>query len=95
MIAVAIKILIISFLLSACGRRADPAPLDLYKKDVPVARNLKALRDPNGMHLTWELPDDKGFSRKAIKGFVVFRSEIPDDVSLEKCECEYGNARFH
>jgi hypothetical protein len=89
-----VSYIIITFLLSACGRRADPASLDFYKNDVPVAKNLKALRDRGGVNLTWELPDEKGFSKKSIKGFVVFRSEIPDDVSLEKCECEYRSIDF-
>ncbi|MBI5195729.1 MAG: fibronectin type III domain-containing protein [Nitrospirae bacterium] len=73
---------------------ADPAPLDLYKKDVPVARNLKALKDQSGINLTWELPDDREFSRKAIKGFVVFRADVPKDVTIEKCECEYRSVDF-
>ena len=90
-----ISYILISFFLSACGRRADPAQLDLYKKEVPVAKNLKALRDQSGINLTWELPDDRDFSRKSIKGFVVFRAEVPDNVAIDKCEtCEYRSIDF-
>ncbi|MBI4710063.1 MAG: fibronectin type III domain-containing protein [Nitrospirae bacterium] len=90
-----ISYVLISFFLSACGRRADPASLDLYKKEVPVARNLKALRTQSGINLTWELPEDRDFFRKSIKGFVVFRTDIPYDVSIEKCEiCEYRSIDF-
>jgi len=68
-------ILLVTF-LSACGSRGDPNPPEPYK-EVGAPTDLRASRRDDGIYLTWRMPKD--FPRKAIKGFLVLRAEVPHE----------------
>lgn len=80
---------------TACGRRDDPVITEPYK-EIGVVKNLKGDRKEDGIYLTWGIPKDKGFPKKAIKGFIIMRAEVPvgsdsfrEGVTVEECRCEY------
>lgn len=87
--------LITVFLLSldACGRRGDPVAIKPYE-EVGVVKDLKAsIRDGN-IYLNWGLPESKDFPKEAIKGFVIFRAEVPEGVTVERCDCPFRSLDF-
>ncbi|MBI5050468.1 MAG: hypothetical protein HZC11_06300 [Nitrospirae bacterium] len=79
----------------SCGRRGDPAAIEPFP-DVAVVKDLKAFFEAEGTRLTWGMPKDKDFPVKAIKGFLIFRAEVPGEINVspEKCECEYKSIDF-
>lgn len=94
------KLLLISYLLlltfiAACGRRGDPIVIAPYKvgidsyREVGVVKDLKALKRDGNIYLTWRIPEGEDFFKEALKGFVVFRAEIPEGVTVEECECSF------
>ena len=91
-----ILIIILILLLTsfaACGRRGDPVEIIPYK-EVGVVKDLNALIVDSNTYLTWGLPEGEDFPEKAIKGFVIFRAEVPEGVKLEECKCQYSPLEF-
>jgi hypothetical protein len=87
------KLLFISYLLllafiAACGRRGDPIVIAPYK-EVGVVKDFKALKRDGNIYLTWRIPEGEDFFKEALKGFVVFRAEIPEGVTVKECECSF------
>ncbi len=92
------KLLLTSYSLllifvSACGKRGDPVAIIPYS-EVGVVKNLKASIKDDHVYLKWGMPEGKNFPEKALKGFVVFRAEVPEGVDVEKCECEFRSLDF-
>jgi hypothetical protein len=82
--------LLLTFIVS-CGRRGDPVAIIPYK-EVGVVKDLKASIRDNNIYLTWGMPES--FPEKALKGFVIFRAEVPEGVSVEECECYFVSLGF-
>ena len=91
--------LLLTFVI-ACGRRGDPVTVIPYKvgidsyREVGVVKDLKGSIKDSNTYLTWGMPVGKGFSEKALKGFVIFRAEVPEGVSVEECECYFVSLGF-
>lgn len=85
-------LLLFTFLI-ACGRRGDPVDIEPYK-EVAVVEDLEAFIRDDGVYLTWGMPKGKNFPMNALKGFVVFRAEVTEGTTVEKCECQYRSLDF-
>ncbi len=81
-------LILVLVLIAACGRRGDPVAISPYR-EIGVVKDLKATVKKGKIYLTWGMPAGKDFPEKALKGFVVFRAEVPEGVSVEECECYY------
>lgn len=79
--------------LSACGRRGDPVAIKPYEETAAVT-DLKAFIKDNSVYLKWGMPKDKSFSREDLKGFVIFRADIPEGTSVGECKCPYMSVDF-
>ena len=79
--------------VSACGRRGDPIAVIPYT-EVGVVKKLKASIVNDNVYLTWGMPEGKNFPEKALKGFTIFRAEVPEGVSAEECKCEFRPLDF-
>jgi len=79
--------------LSACGRRGDPVAIRPYEGTAAVA-DLKAFIKDSAVYLKWGMPGDKSFSREDLKGFVIFRADIPEGASIGECGCPYREIDF-
>jgi len=78
-------------LLTACGRRGDPVAITPYK-EVGVVKDLKAsIRDSN-IYLRWGMPE--GFPAKAVKGFIIYSAEVPEEATIAECKCEFMQIDF-
>lgn len=77
----------------SCGRRGDPIAVTPYT-EVAVIKHLKASIVNDNIYLTWGMPEGKNFPEKALKGFVIFRAEVPVGVSAEECKCEFRSLDF-
>ena len=77
----------------ACGRRGDPVLVVPYQQ-IPAVHDLKAFKEGDNVYLRWGMPEDKAFPLKALKGFVIFRTEVPEGINLKDCECEYRMLDF-
>jgi fibronectin type 3 domain-containing protein len=75
-------------LFIACGRRGDPVAILPYQ-EIPAVNDLQAAKEDGSIRLTWSLPEEKDFPQKALKGFVIFRAEIPQGTTMEDCKCDY------
>jgi len=80
--------LLLATFFTACGRRDDPVITEPYK-EIGVVKNLKGFIKEDGIYLTWGIPKDKDFPKKAIKSFIIMRAEVPSGVTIEECRCEY------
>ena len=79
--------------VTACGRRGDPIAVTPYT-EVGVVKKLKASIANDNIYITWGMPEGKNFPEKAIKGFTIFRAEVPEGVSAEECKCEFRQLDF-
>lgn len=77
----------------ACGRRGDPVAVMPYK-EVAVVKDLNATVKDEGIHLTWGMPEGEKFPYKALKGFAIFRAELPENTTLEECDCKFTSLDF-
>ncbi|TNF55999.1 hypothetical protein EP227_01385, partial [bacterium] len=75
-------------LFIACGRRGDPVAILPYQ-EIPAVNDLQAAKENGTIRLTWSVPEEKDFPQKALKGFVIFRAEVPRGTTLEDCKCDY------
>jgi hypothetical protein len=80
--------MILAPLFFACGRRGDPVAILPYQ-EIPAVNDLRALKEDGTIRLTWSMPEEKDFPQKALKGFVIFRAELPPETTLEDCKCDY------
>ncbi len=88
------SILILLFILvGACGRRGDPVAIIPYKK-IAVVKDLKALKRDGRIILRWGTPESRDFPVKALKGFMIFRAEVPEGKTIEECDCLYRPLDF-
>jgi predicted small lipoprotein YifL len=85
--------IILFTVLAACGRRGDPVAIMPYEGTAAVT-DLKALIKDSAVYLKWGLPEDKSFPREDLKGFVIFRADVPEGASVEECECPYRSVDF-
>lgn len=85
--------LLLIALINACGRRGDPVAVMPYK-EVAVVKDLNATVKDEGIHLTWGMPQGEKFPYKALKGFVIFRAELPENTTLEECDCKFTSLDF-
>ncbi len=85
--------LLLATFFSACGRRGDPVAIMPYEGTAAVT-DLKALIKDSAVYLKWGLPEDKSFPREDLKGFVIFRADVPEGASVEECECPYRSVDF-
>ncbi len=85
--------LLLLIFVSACGKRGDPVAIIPYS-EVGLVKDLKASIIDDNIYLKWGMPEGKNFPEKALKGFVVFRAEVPEGVDVEKCECEFRSLDF-
>ncbi len=76
----------------ACGRRGDPVTPLTYT--VGVVKDLSAVIQDNAVYLTWGMPKTNGFSKKTLKGFVIFRAEVPAKTTIEECKCLFRALDF-
>jgi len=83
-----ISCLLFLTLAAACGRRGDPVTIIPYE-EVGVVKDLKAVKKDGDIYLSWKMPESKNFPRESIKGFVVFRAEVPEGTALGECKCQY------
>jgi hypothetical protein len=88
-----ISFFIILTLTGACGRRGDPVAVIPYI-EIGVVSDLRASESNGDVHLSWGMPDDAFFPLNALKGFVIFRAEVPQGVDAEKCDCEFKSLDF-
>lgn len=91
--AVMLCIAFMPVMLTACGRKGDPFQRIPYA-EVGVVRDLKAVPGGGHFHLTWGEPEGKDFPSRAVKGFILFRSEVPEGVTLKECDCKYRYLDF-
>lgn len=77
----------------ACGRRGDPIAIAPHK-EVGVVEDLKAFIKDNHIYLTWGMPEGEGPSKRSLKGFAVFRAEVPERGTIEECDCQYKSLDF-
>lgn len=80
-------------LLTSCGRRGDPVAVIPYK-EVGIVKDLKASIKDSDIYLTWGMPEGKDFPQKALKGFVIFRAEVPEGTTLKECQCPFSSLDF-
>jgi hypothetical protein len=80
-------------LTAACGRRGDPVAIIPYE-EVGVATKVKAVKKDGDILISWKMPDKSDFPAKAIKGFSIFRAEVPAGKTLENCECQFRHLDF-
>lgn len=80
--------MILITLFIACGRRGDPVAILPYQ-EIPAVNDLQAAQENGNIRLTWSMPEEKDFPQKALKGFVIFRAEIPQGTTMEDCKCDY------
>ena len=85
--------LLLATFFSACGRRGDPVAIRPYEGTAAVA-DLKAFIKDSAVYLKWGMPRDKSFSREDLKGFVIFRADIPEGASIGECGCPYREVDF-
>ncbi len=85
--------LLLATFLSACGRRGDPVAIKPYEETAAVT-DLKAFIKDSAVHLKWGMPKDKSFPREDLKGFVIFRADIPEGTSAGECKCPYVSVDF-
>ncbi len=77
----------------SCGRRGDPVAVAPYTEVSAVTSlNVSVIND--SIYLNWETPSDEDFPDEALKGFVVFRAEIPEGVMIKECECKFRSLDF-
>jgi hypothetical protein len=86
-------LILVLVLIAACGRRGDPVAISPYR-EIGVVKDLKAIVKKGKIYLTWGMPAGKDFPEEALKGFVVFRAEVPEGVTVEECECYYRALDF-
>lgn len=92
--------LLFTLAIVACGRRGDPVAIIPYKveidsyREVGVVKDLKASRRDGNIHLVWGMPEGEGFTEKALKGFVIFRAEVPEGTTMEECRCSFRSLDF-
>ncbi len=73
--------------------RGDPVAVIPSLKTVTV-KKLTAVKERDGIRLTWELPEEEDFPLQEIKSFILFRAEVPDGITPEDCACEYRTIDF-
>lgn len=83
--------ILLAMCLIACGRRGDPIAIIPYK-DVGVVQDLKAFIKDDKTYLRWGMP--QGFPVKAVKGFVIYSSEVSDEATINDCKCEFEQIDF-
>ncbi len=87
-------ILVLTLVLSAaCGRRGDPVEIRPYS-EIGVIKDLSTIKKDGTLYLTWGKPAGKDFPLEAVKGFLIFRAEVPDGVKLKDCNCSYRPLDF-
>lgn len=102
-----IILVLISAFVTACGRRGDPVAITPYKVgidskevepdpygEVGVVNDLKASIMNDNIYLTWGMPEGKSFPEKALKGFIIFRAEVPDGAIAKEYENQYVSIDF-
>ncbi len=80
-------------LIASCGRRGDPVVIVPYQ-EIAAVHDLRAFKEDDNVYLRWGMPEDKAFPLKALKGFIIFRAEVPEGVKLKDCDCEYRMLDF-
>lgn len=78
---------------ASCGKRGDPVAVIPYA-EVGYVKDLKVSLRNDNIYLSWGMPEGKYFSEKDLKGFIIFRAEVPEGVEPEKCECEFRSLDF-
>jgi hypothetical protein len=77
----------------ACGRRGDPVAIDPYK-EIGVVTDLTAQTKDGAVYLAWGIPEGKTFRYKKLKGYVIFRAELPEGVNPDDCKCNFRSLDF-
>jgi hypothetical protein len=88
-----ISCLLFFSILLGCGKRENPVALEPYQ-EVGVVNDLSVSMRDGQVYLKWSIPSEKEFPRKALKGFVVFRAEVPQGQSVEECDCRFRSLDF-
>lgn len=86
------SLFLISILILACGRRGDPMMPQHYT--IAVVEELNAVVKDTSVHLTWRMPEGTKFPRESLKGFVIFRAEVPAGTTLKECDCLFRSLDF-
>lgn len=86
-------LIILLVLFASCGRRGDPVAVAPYSEVIAV-KALNISVSNNKIYLNWGTPAGEDFPDEALKGFVVFRAEIPEGEQIQDCECKFRSLDF-
>ncbi len=82
--------------LSGCGRKAPPVPPGSIRPRPVKDLAARVIPAPGGIELTWDVPtrNTDGSPLRWVKGFQLFKAEIPLDSFCEGCPVAFDPPSF-